>query len=168
MPLSIHAPRRARRHIAKVCLGAGLDPDVTDGVLLVVSELVTNVLRHVGHGSVTLAWELREDRLIIDVGDEAPDELPRLRSKADDETDGDYEDEEEAGRGLRLVPAFADQYTVIRVDGSASHPPRKLSRVAFLRSSPGHRNASASITARTTATSPRPISTQGAATHVQR
>ncbi|WP_439681357.1 ATP-binding protein [Embleya sp. MST-111070] len=141
LPLSIHAPRQARRHIATVCLVTGLDPDVTDVVLLVVSELVTNVLRHVGHGSVTLAWELRADRLIIDVGDEAPDEFPELRTA---------EDDAEAGRGLRLVLAFTDQYAVIRVEGSAPQPPRKITRVAFLCPAAGHRNVDASITAQTT------------------
>ncbi|MGC0420960.1 ATP-binding protein [Embleya sp. AB8] len=122
LPMTVHAPKQAREYIAAVCAAAGLEADIVAMVLIVVSELVTNAVRHVGHGLVSLDWELRNGRLIVDVGDDAPQKLPHAQWVSDDT---------EGGRGLLLVLSFTEQYVVMRADGHASRPPRKISRVAF-------------------------------------
>ncbi|MCU1601900.1 MAG: protein phosphatase [Frankiales bacterium] len=86
---------RARRFVAE-CLAAW---DVTDpdGVApLVVSELVTNALRH-GRGFVTLVVGRRLDRIVLSVMDGS-------REVAEPGFAGPLE---EAGRGLHLVETLS-------------------------------------------------------------
>jgi len=73
---------------------------VIDPVQLIVSELVTNVIRHATGHQATIRLERHEDRLVIAVID--PDATPpRLTRAAPDD---------EGGRGLSLVEALADRW----------------------------------------------------------
>ncbi|MFI1830724.1 ATP-binding protein [Streptomyces sp. NPDC020412] len=67
--------------------------------VLVVSELVTNAMKH-GEGTVRLRVEHRTCQLHIAVTDNSPTR-PVLRQAGDDE---------EGGRGLLLVDAFAEKW----------------------------------------------------------
>ena len=73
---------------------------VADPVLLIVSELVTNVIRHATGHHATVRLERHQDRLVVAVID--PDATPpRLTRAAPDD---------EGGRGLSLVEALADRW----------------------------------------------------------
>ncbi|NGO45539.1 ATP-binding protein [Streptomyces ureilyticus] len=78
---------------------------------LLVTELATNVIKHVGEGtSATLILELQRERLRVEVHDKSR-EIPSLRT-----TDCD----EECGRGLHLLAALAvDWGTVLSAAGKS-------------------------------------------------
>ncbi|MFF7282138.1 ATP-binding protein [Streptomyces griseorubiginosus] len=83
----------------------------TDETELLVTELATNVLKHVGEGvSATLILEWRGERLRLEVHDKSR-ALPTPKSAACDE---------ECGRGLHLLAALAaDWGTVLTAVGKA-------------------------------------------------
>ncbi|MFF1411546.1 ATP-binding protein [Streptomyces sp. NPDC058289] len=70
------------RQAARTFLGAlgswGIDRDCADTVILVVSELVTNALRH-GGGSYTLRLAVHPDTIEVAVEDSSP-HPPRMRT----------------------------------------------------------------------------------------
>lgn len=104
-PLSVPA---ARRYVAET-LGE-LPEHLRETAELLVSELVTNAVRHGGGFDVTVSVELRPggDEISIGVTDDGHDQ-PVLRSpKVTDEH----------GRGLQLVGLFADRWGVRRNRGS--------------------------------------------------
>lgn len=65
---------------------------LADVAVLIVSELVTNSLRH-AHGPIGVRLSRRGDSLFVEVSDPVPD-APRERSARNDE---------EHGRGIRLL-----------------------------------------------------------------
>jgi anti-sigma regulatory factor (Ser/Thr protein kinase) len=78
---------------------------VFDTAALCVSELVTNVIRHVGEGSpATLVMSMEGTYLRIGVRDSDTRTLPTLLS---------VEQEEESGRGLVLVEALSAGWGVV-------------------------------------------------------
>ncbi len=93
-------PGQARRAIAECASRLGLD-DVADDLLLLVSELVTNAVRH---GAPPVRLEvLADDRVVrVAVGDGEPG-LPRPR---------DVDDDAEGGRGMVLVDLLAAEHGV--------------------------------------------------------
>ncbi|MFE7037931.1 ATP-binding protein [Streptomyces atratus] len=79
--------------------------DVSDAAETCVSELVANVIRHVGEGTpCTLTAEMRETHLRIGLRDPDTRARPTLLSAGPDA---------EAGRGLALVDAMSDRWGVI-------------------------------------------------------
>lgn len=78
--------------------GGGLE-DVPESVVLVVSELATNAIRH-GGGPVTIRLFERDGECLIDVADRAPSIVPQIASGR--AVGG-------GGFGLRLVAQLADQ-----------------------------------------------------------
>nr|WP_173937377.1 ATP-binding SpoIIE family protein phosphatase [Streptomyces chartreusis] len=96
------APGRARR-LARRTLSRWNLEDLGDSVELLVSELVTNAVRHTSR-PVTLRL-MRTDVLRCEIGDDAP-ELPRLRrARPTDEN----------GRGLYLVSRLAMRWGAARL-----------------------------------------------------
>lgn len=96
--------RRALRHHLDLW---GL-PDIAEAAQLCVSELVTNVIRHVGDGTPTmLAVSMSGTRLRIEVRDPDARALPTLLRARDDD---------ESGRGMALVNAMADRWGVVLRD----------------------------------------------------
>ncbi|MDQ1046439.1 ATP-binding protein [Streptomyces sp. V4I2] len=87
--------RTVRRHLAAPCAD----------VQLCVTELVANVIRHVGDGAPIRVRVLRADagRIRVEVTDPDPCALPVLRHATDDD---------EAGRGLALLDAVAFRWGV--------------------------------------------------------
>ncbi|MFI6547438.1 ATP-binding protein [Streptomyces prunicolor] len=86
-------------------------PVAVDEAELLVTELATNVLKHVGEGtSATLILEWRGERLRLEVHDKSQ-AMPSLNSADCDE---------ECGRGLHLLAALAaDWGTVLTAVGKA-------------------------------------------------
>ncbi|MGW3247722.1 SpoIIE family protein phosphatase [Streptomyces sp. NPDC001070] len=84
------AVRRARRRVGETLADWGLR-ELTDVTALLVSELVTNSLRH-AHGPIGVRM-VRGSSLLVEVSDPLPDP-PRERSAGA---------EDEGGRGLQLV-----------------------------------------------------------------
>ena len=72
-----------------------------ESVLLVVSELVTNAVRH-ARTDITVRLRCSEDRILVEVGDH-DSRLPRLAGDAPDR---------ESGRGLHMVAALAHRWGV--------------------------------------------------------
>lgn len=94
------APAAARRAVTAVLQGWGFgDADWLDAAAVVVSELVTNAVRH-GGGGVFLEIEAHGDRVVVSVADGSP-VLPRRRAP-----DG------AGGRGMALIEALSDGWTV--------------------------------------------------------
>ncbi|WP_327728093.1 ATP-binding protein [Streptomyces sp. NBC_00487] len=92
------ARRRVREHL--VDWGHGADSPALDDVVLVVSELATNVVRHgplLEREFEVAVTALANGSCFVEVSDEGLD-APRIREA------GDWE---EAGRGLRLVEHIA-------------------------------------------------------------
>jgi anti-sigma regulatory factor (Ser/Thr protein kinase) len=118
LPSTEQAPGVARRFLRDA--GRNWPERVLEAALLVVSEAVTNAVRH-GTGRIQLCVTT-DDRLVrIEVTDEGP-ELPRRRSASED-TLGD------GGRGLHLLDALtADWGSDPRVDGPGKTVWMEISR----------------------------------------
>ncbi|WTZ88114.1 ATP-binding protein [Streptomyces sp. NBC_01384] len=86
-------------------------PVAADEAELLVTELATNVMKHVGEGvSATLILEWRAERLRVEVHDKSRT-VPSLRTAGS---------EEECGRGLHLLAALAvDWGTVLTAVGKS-------------------------------------------------
>ncbi|MEV6502505.1 ATP-binding protein [Streptomyces prunicolor] len=95
----------ALRRIMRLHLGLWGLHDVTDGAQLCVSELVSNVITHVGAGTpATLAVSMNGTHLRIEVHDPDARALPTLL---------DADSGSENGRGMALVDAIADRWGVL-------------------------------------------------------
>ncbi|POX50824.1 PAS sensor protein [Streptomyces sp. Ru71] len=90
--------RRARRLVHDQLLAWGL-PDAVESAQLLVSEVVTNAVRHTDGGRIGLRLVLA-DALLVEVTDEGA-ELPALLEKGR---------LEESGRGLRVVSRLAREW----------------------------------------------------------
>ncbi|MFE4966459.1 ATP-binding protein [Streptomyces sp. NPDC056660] len=117
----------ALRRILRLHLGIWGLHDITHEAQLCMSELVANVINHVGHGTpATLAVSMSGSRLRIEVHDPATRALPTLIEAGLDS---------EAGRGMALVDGLADRW------GVQLHPDRKVTwceLVTGLSSAGGH------------------------------
>ncbi|MCX3063638.1 ATP-binding protein [Streptomyces beihaiensis] len=94
----------ALRRITRLHLRHWGLPHLIEAAELCVSEMVSNVITHVGPGTPTqLALSMSGTFLHIEVQDPDSRALPTLISAADDS---------EAGRGMRLVDAVTDRWGV--------------------------------------------------------
>jgi anti-sigma regulatory factor (Ser/Thr protein kinase) len=95
----------ALRRVVRLHLGVWGLRDLVDEAQLCISELVANVIRHVGPGTpATLAVSMEGTHLRIEVHDPDTRALPVL---CDPDTDS------EEGRGMALVGAVADRWGVL-------------------------------------------------------
>ncbi|MEU9338195.1 ATP-binding protein [Streptomyces sp. NPDC048290] len=93
-------PRRLR-WVVRGVLGQGAQARVVGDAETLVSELVTNALRH-GGGDIRFRMRVRGGRVLIEVRD-GSSVVPRVRHASV---------EDEHGRGLVLVDALADEWGV--------------------------------------------------------
>ncbi|MEU9172209.1 ATP-binding protein [Streptomyces sp. NPDC048420] len=94
----------ALRRIMRLHLGLWGLHGVIDAAQLCVSELVSNVIKHVGSGTpVTLVVSMSGTRVRIEVRDPDTRALPTLLDAAPDA---------ESGRGMALVSAVTDRWGV--------------------------------------------------------
>ena len=100
LPLSLDAPRLARHAVRSVLAAWGIHDDewLTDAQT-VISELVTNAVRH-GGGSLPLDLQAHDGHLTIGAAD-GSSVVPRRRDPADD-----------GGRGLMIVEALTTRWGV--------------------------------------------------------
>jgi two-component sensor histidine kinase len=99
IPEAVSAARRT-------LVSEGLDPDLDHTVCLLVSELVTNAVRHSGQGPearIVLAARLRPDFARIEVRDNGPGFDADVRHGT-------------GGFGLRMLDALASRWGVDRDD----------------------------------------------------
>ncbi|MEU1281991.1 ATP-binding protein [Streptomyces sp. NPDC005805] len=98
------------RHVTRLHLEAWGLPDTVQAAQLCVSELSTNVIKHVGVGTpATLALSMSGTRLRIEVHDPDCLSLPTCRASGRDE---------EGGRGLALVDAVSESWGVLLRESS--------------------------------------------------
>ncbi len=99
------AVAEARRWAAGVTRGL-LDPDQAQSLRLIVSELVTNALRHGADGErIDLAVTPKPEFLCVQVTDDGPGLAPRPRA---------LDTEEEGGFGLFFVEQLTRRWGVTR------------------------------------------------------
>jgi anti-sigma regulatory factor (Ser/Thr protein kinase) len=99
------AAASARRAISK--LRADLDPPLIETLRLLVTELVSNSVRHTAADSVTLSVAIGKSAVLTEVADTGPGFDPQcIEHSGDDDT----------GWGLFLVQRLADRWGV-RHDG---------------------------------------------------
>jgi anti-sigma regulatory factor (Ser/Thr protein kinase) len=117
----------ALRRLVRLHLGLWGLCEVSEAAQLCVTELVSNVITHVGLGTpATLAVSMNGTRLRIEVHDPDARALPTLVEAGVDS---------ESGRGMALVDAVADRWGVLL------HPDRKTTWCELstqLSSSDGH------------------------------
>ena len=101
LPRSPTAPGLARRMLSEAVVGE-LDGVELDRAKLLVSELVTNAVRH-GRGKITLKGSLDQDKLRVEVIDEGSGFERVVR---------ELEFHELGGRGLGIVDAEASRWGV--------------------------------------------------------
>jgi anti-sigma regulatory factor (Ser/Thr protein kinase) len=95
------APRQARREVAK--LGSELERSMLDTTQLLVTEVVTNSVRHAGADAVELAVSLDPRRVRVEVSNPGAPFEPRSREEAE---------EPNPGWGLFLVDELSDAWGV--------------------------------------------------------
>jgi hypothetical protein len=96
-----YAERTARSFITSACASWGLSHDLTDRVVLAVSELASNAIEHAGT-QFTVYARYGQHRFYVAVQDRSP-ELPVLRAPSTVSA---------RGRGVALVAALADYWGV--------------------------------------------------------
>lgn len=96
-----NAASHARRLVAGLC-AAELDGEELDRAKLLVSELVTNAVRH-GEGAITLRLGMDADRLLVEVIDEGSGFERVIRQTGLDQLEG---------FGLSIVDAEASRWGV--------------------------------------------------------
>lgn len=95
-PQSVAAARRFVSHVLAACGCEGSE----DIAVLLVSELVTNAIRHAGGSRCDLTLHLSDGVLRVEVRDESP-RPPARRAPGPDDT---------SGRGLVLIDSLAAQW----------------------------------------------------------
>ena len=99
---------QSRRMLARGLVDSDLPQPVLDDALIVVSELVSNAVRHaqaLADGCIELVWRLADNRLEIEVADGGPDRARGSRP---------LHASDEAGRGLFIVTALSEDVVVER------------------------------------------------------
>ena len=114
VPHSAASAALARRRIVSDLIAIHVDETALDDVALVVSELVSNAVRHgraVPGTGVSIGWECGEDSLQLRVTDGGSVEgSPHVRRAGPKDT---------TGRGLAVVRSLADDWGVERdADGT--------------------------------------------------
>jgi anti-sigma regulatory factor (Ser/Thr protein kinase) len=111
LPARPEGPRLARRQLAR--LEREVAPAVLDNVRLLVSELVTNSVRHAGlppTATISLAVRIDSGRIRVEVRDPGPGFQARTITPTMYQT---------SGWGLYLVERLADRWGVVRREATS-------------------------------------------------
>ncbi len=119
LPVRAQSVAVARAHVARL---ASVDAAAMESLLIVVSELVTNAVRHAGltrGQTVTLRTECLPDRVRIEVVDHGPGFDMRRVEQIKPSADG--------GFGLRIVAHLSESWGALPDSGTvwaevATHP----------------------------------------------
>jgi anti-sigma regulatory factor (Ser/Thr protein kinase) len=112
-----HAPSSVsvvRRRLAEELLESGVYEDIADDAAVIVSELISNALRHarpLPSGDIRVAWTRQGDLIQLAVTDGGAMTEPR-RARATLSSLG--------GRGLGIVETLADGWGVLHEDGGTT------------------------------------------------
>lgn len=101
LPRDRSAPRLARRWISEQLNPMGLKPEEHDAILLLVSELVSNVVMHTASDPV-VTLQVDQSQVLVGVEDTS-DILARIREPTP-------QAERPGGWGLRIVDQLADAW----------------------------------------------------------
>lgn len=117
----LRAARAARRHLTGCAAGWDVPAALVDALMLVLTELVTNAVRH-GRAPVQVALTRTVTHVCLDVEDAG--ESDRLQHALDEphEQSADLE----GGRGLTIAAALSDSLTCVPLPGAG-----KRVRAAF-------------------------------------
>lgn len=110
LPRTTQAPATARRALTQA--GAGLGSTALHNICLLVSELVTNAVRHAdleADDSVDLEVVVYDERVRVEVSDSGPGFVPRTPTP---------DPEEPSGWGLLIVDRVADRWGVTTGEGT--------------------------------------------------
>jgi anti-sigma regulatory factor (Ser/Thr protein kinase) len=99
LPDPARAVRQARRAAADILTRWKCDADSIEDAVLIVSEIVTNAVRHCA-GPVQLRLSRSDSYIRVEVSDSSPDEPRLIHAKPDDES----------GRGLRIINQLATRW----------------------------------------------------------
>lgn len=106
LPYTAASVGAARKHVVADLRSAGIfEPTETDAAI-VVSELMTNALRHANPlpgAVIRVGWELATDHVEVEVSDGGGSTLPRL---------GEPEQSATSGRGLGIVEKLSRRWGV--------------------------------------------------------
>lgn len=111
VPFVPSAARTARYHLGTFLQNQQLAQPVVDDALLVISELVTNAVRHAtpqDDGELGVSWTLEDGDLVVAVEDGGSSRAPRLLSAGT---------VDESGRGLSIVSVLTRRWWVERQGG---------------------------------------------------
>jgi serine/threonine-protein kinase RsbW len=98
---------------------AGVQPlsdETLHDLKLALTEACTNSVKHAydgGHGCVDIVYELRRDRLAVEVGDAGTGFDPQTEP-------GDAEELEEGGLGIAIIRALTDEVEIGEREGGGS------------------------------------------------
>jgi anti-sigma regulatory factor (Ser/Thr protein kinase) len=98
---------RARHDVEDALALAEVDPRTSGDVMLLVSELVTNAVRHARSDEFEVRLEVRRDALRLEVHDEGAGFVPRIAPSGNGT----------GGYGLYIVDRLADRWGVERDPG---------------------------------------------------
>jgi anti-sigma regulatory factor (Ser/Thr protein kinase) len=104
----------ARRRLTADLVSAGIYESVVGDAALVVSELLSNAIRHAAPlpgAKVRVAWTLNDDALRVAVSDAGGGPLPRI-TQASPAAPG--------GRGLGIVETLSSRWGVLRDEGETT------------------------------------------------
>ncbi|WP_425824595.1 ATP-binding protein [Streptomyces fractus] len=100
----LDTPKRARAYVTDFLREWNVSRDAVEMLTLAVSELATNAVTHVGHGTIAVRVTLTDDEALVSVTDGGLCGRPSART-------GTGPDDEH-GRGLALVEALVDRLVV--------------------------------------------------------
>lgn len=103
---SLESVPKIRHAIVDDLSDGTIEDDIISECEMVVSELVTNAIRHakpLADGSIRVHWKVRAPRVEVEVTDGGSDDVPVPKPKAEWVN---------AGRGLRIVRSLAHEWGV--------------------------------------------------------
>ncbi len=109
LPFVPSAARKARHHLGSFLDEQHLAQPAVDDALVVISELVSNAVRHAmpqSDGELGVSWALDEGDLVLAVEDGGSNRAPRILSA---------ETIDESGRGLSIVSVLTRRWWVERL-----------------------------------------------------